>query len=82
MSNVILDPSLWESVEAGGEAWIEEWLVTEGDHVQAGQPLARANLLGAHVDVPAPNAGVLEQIVVDAGDRFAPGAVLARLVPI
>lgn len=79
MSSIVLDPELWESVEAGAEAFIEQWLVAEGDHVHAGQVLARANLLHTLVDVPTAHAGVLEEIVVAAGERFAPGAVLARV---
>lgn len=80
MTDVVLDPALWESVEAGGEAFIEEWLVAEGDHVHAGQTVARANLIHTSVDVPAMHAGVVEEILVPAGDKFAPGHVLARLL--
>jgi len=80
MTDVVLDPALWESVEAGAEALIEEWLVAEGDHVRAGQAVARANLIHTKVDVPASHAGVLEEIVVPVGQRFAQGAVLARLI--
>ena len=79
MSNVVLDPELWESVEAGAEAYIEQWLVAEGDHVHAGQVLARARLLHTLVDVPTAHAGVLEEIVVATGEKFPPGAVLARV---
>jgi hypothetical protein len=45
MSNVIFDPERWESVEAGDEALIECWLVSEGDHVHAHQALAKATLV-------------------------------------
>jgi pyruvate/2-oxoglutarate dehydrogenase complex dihydrolipoamide acyltransferase (E2) component len=80
MTDVVLDPALWESVEAGSEAFVEQWLVTEGDHVHAGQTLARANLIHTLVDVPSLHAGVLEEIIVPTGERFAPGTVLARVV--
>ena len=80
MTDIVLDPGLWESVEAGAEGFIEEWCVAEGDHVHAGQRLARANLLHASVDVPALHGGVLEEIVVPLGEKFARGAVLARLL--
>ena len=46
----------------------------------AGQTLARARLVQQLVDVPAPHAGIVEQILVALGERFAPGTVLARLV--
>lgn len=80
MADIVLDPALWESVEAGAEAFVEEWLVAEGDHVHPGQTLARAKLVHTAVDVPALHGGVLEEIVVPMGEKFARGAVLARLV--
>jgi pyruvate/2-oxoglutarate dehydrogenase complex dihydrolipoamide acyltransferase (E2) component len=82
MSNVIFDPERWESVEAGHEALIERWLVTEGDYVHAGQALAQAMLVHENVAVEAPHDGVLEQIVVAAGEHFGRGDVLARLIDV
>jgi pyruvate/2-oxoglutarate dehydrogenase complex dihydrolipoamide acyltransferase (E2) component len=80
MVDIVLDPALIESLEAGTAAYIADWLVAEGDHVVAGQTLARARLVQQLVDVPAPHAGIVEQILVALGERFAPGTVLARLV--
>lgn len=82
MSNVIFDPERWESVEAGDEALIERWLVAEGDFVHAGQPLAQAMLVHENVAVEAAHDGVLEQIVVAAGEHFGRGDVLARLIDV
>lgn len=81
ISDVVLDPLLWETLEAGDSARIECWLASEGDHVRAGQPIARARLLHQSLDLVAPHDGVLETIFVPAGDRFAHGAVLAQVVP-
>ena len=80
MSDVVLDPALFEAVEAGPDAFIEAWCVAEGDHVHAGQTLAHARLVRRSIDIAATHAGVVEEIVVAAGEAFAPGAVLARLV--
>ncbi len=80
MVDIALDPQRWESVEAGDQAVLERWLVAEGDHVRAGQVLAKAVLVHEGVDVEAPYAGILEQIAVAPGERFAPGHVLATLV--
>ena len=80
MVDVVLDPQRWESLEAGDQAVIESWLVSEGDRVHAGQVLARASLVHESVAIEAPHAGVVEQIAVAAGERFGPGYVLARLV--
>ena len=80
MTDIVLDPMLMESMQAGADATIQEWLVTEGDHVHAGQTLARANLVHSLVDLPALHAGIMEDIVVAAGERFGRGALLARMV--
>jgi hypothetical protein len=62
MVEIVVDPQLWESLEA------------------AGQLLARALLVHEPVAVLAPHAGIVEDILVPAGERFGPGHVLARLV--
>lgn len=80
MTDVVLYPERWESVEAGDQAVLDGWLVAEGERVRAGQVLARASLVQQRVDVEAPHDGVLEEIVVAGGERFAPGDVLARLI--
>jgi pyruvate/2-oxoglutarate dehydrogenase complex dihydrolipoamide acyltransferase (E2) component len=80
MTDIVLDPALCESVEAGAEGFIEEWWVAEGDHVHAGQCLARENLVHTLVDVPSLHVGVVEEIVVPVCEKFARGAVLGRLV--
>jgi pyruvate/2-oxoglutarate dehydrogenase complex dihydrolipoamide acyltransferase (E2) component len=80
MTDVVLDPLLAESVEAGATAVIDQWLVCEGDHVSAGQTLARADLVHNLVDVKASHAGIVEEIRIPAGETFGPGTVLARLI--
>lgn len=80
MTDLVLDPMLMESMEAGADAFIAQWLVAEGDHVHAGQTLARADLRHSLVDVPAAHAGIVEQIIVPVGGRFGRGDVLARLI--
>ena len=80
MGNVVLDPELWEAVEAGDTALLERWLAAEGDRVDAGELLAPARAAHELVGITAPHDGVLEQIVVAAGERFVPGHVLARVI--
>jgi pyruvate dehydrogenase E2 component (dihydrolipoamide acetyltransferase) len=80
VKEIILDPALHESLEAGVDATLDEWLVAEGDFVHAGQTLAHANLVHTRLDVPAPHGGVIEEIIVPAGQPFTRGAPLARLI--
>ena len=80
MTDIVLDPLRWEALEAGDSAVAAAWLASEGDHVAAGQPLLEVELVGERIAVTAPPPGVLEQILMPAGERFGPGAVLARVV--
>lgn len=79
--DLVLDPLRWESLEAGDDARVLEWLVSDNDRVVTGQLLARAVLVHEAVDLVAPHAGCIEEILVPAGERFARGHALARLVP-
>lgn len=54
MKDVILDPELWESLEAGTAALLDQWFVAEGDHVHRGRALARAVLVKSSLEVIAP----------------------------
>jgi len=81
MTDVVLDPALVASVESVDQALLLQWLAAEGDPVRAGQVLARARLVQQLLDVTAPRAGVIEDILVPGGQTFALGKVLARLIP-
>lgn len=80
MTDIVLDPLRSEAIEAGDAAVLAGWRVSEGDHVQMGQTLAQVRILGEVIDISAPHAGLVEQILVPAGERLAPGHVLARLI--
>ena len=57
MSDIILDPLLSEVIEAGDQALLQDWRVSEGDHVKMGQSLAQVRVLGESLDIRAPHAG-------------------------
>lgn len=82
MNDVTLDPLLWLALEAGDEALLERWLASEGDRVHAGELLAQVRLVQQTVDIAAPHSGVLESILVPAGERFGRAAVLGRVIPL
>jgi pyruvate/2-oxoglutarate dehydrogenase complex dihydrolipoamide acyltransferase (E2) component len=79
MVDIVSDPRRWNSAGTAADAKLESWLVEEGEHVNAGQLVAHASLAQQNVDVKAPDAGVVEQIAVSAGESFGPGYILARL---
>lgn len=79
--DVSLPAAVWEGVDANAQALLDRWLVAEGAAVVAGQPLARAVVVKANVEVVAPAAGVLGKILVPAGENFGREQALATLQP-
>lgn len=71
-------PSLGESVFEGTVA---RWLVGEGEMVEVDQPIVEVTTDKVDAEIPAPCAGMIEQILVAEGDVIEIGAVLARIDP-
>lgn len=74
-----LPPESWSGVDAGVQALLDRWLVPEGAPVSAGQTLAQAVLVKSTLDIVAPQAGVLERVLVPAGASFAREQAVGRL---
>ena len=58
---------------------IVEWLVSEGQRVQEGDPIAVIETEKVETELPCPDTGTVAEIVVDEGDTVEVGAVLAWL---
>jgi 2-oxoglutarate dehydrogenase E2 component (dihydrolipoamide succinyltransferase) len=69
-------PALGESVT---EATVGKWLKQAGDAVNVDEPLVELETDKVSVEVPAPTAGVLAEILVEAGATVAVGSVLGRI---
>jgi 2-oxoglutarate dehydrogenase E2 component (dihydrolipoamide succinyltransferase) len=69
-------PALGESVT---EATVAKWLKKPGDAVAADEPLVELETDKVTVEVPAPTAGVLSEIRVQAGATTAVGSVLGTI---
>ena len=72
----IVVPDLGESVT---EATVATWLKQPGDGVGADEPVVELETDKATVELGAPKAGVLVEILVAEGEDVEVGAVLARL---
>ncbi|MGP1693624.1 MAG: lipoyl domain-containing protein [Giesbergeria sp.] len=79
MTAIVLNAEAWQDVEPGTEALVEDWLVKEGDHVSAGQPVVSVVVVKANHEVLAPMDGVIGKILVAAEETFKPGQALATL---
>ncbi len=76
MSTEIRVPTLGESIT---EATITKWFKKEGEEVAADEPLVELETDKVMVEVPAPSAGVLSEIVAKDGDTVEVGALLGAI---
>ncbi len=75
MTDVVV-PNLGESVS---EAIVAAWLKQPGDPVAVDEPLVELETDKASVEIGAPSAGVLAEVLVAEGDTVEVGTVLAKL---
>ena len=76
MSIEVKVPSLGESVTS---ATVGRWLKKAGEAVAEDDPLVELETDKVTVEVPAPKAGVLKEILAEEGQDVEVGAVLARI---
>ncbi len=76
MSEKILVPVLGESIS---EATISKWLKSEGDSVEADEPIVELETDKVNLEVPSPVNGVLSEIVANNGSIVEVGAVLGSV---
>ncbi|MFD2239215.1 2-oxoglutarate dehydrogenase complex dihydrolipoyllysine-residue succinyltransferase [Aureimonas populi] len=74
MSTEVKVPTLGESVT---EATIGQWFKKAGDRVEQDETIAELETDKVTVEVPAPAAGILAEIVAKEGETVEPGALLA-----
>jgi len=76
MATDVVVPTLGESIT---EATLGQWLKKPGEAVKADEPIASLETDKVAVEVPAPVAGVIGELVVSEGDTVNVGAVIARI---
>jgi len=65
--------------QEGTQAVVRSWLRKVGDRVEVNDPLVELETDKVAVEVPAPAAGVLREILLETDAAAAPGAVLGRI---
>ena len=65
--------------QEGTKAVVRAWLKQIGDRVEENDPLVELETDKVAMDVPAPAAGVLTEILLDTDAEAVPGAVLGRI---
>ncbi len=76
MATLIKVPNLGESV---AEATVAKWLKHAGDAVAVDEPLVELETDKVTLEVPAPAAGTLAEILAEEGANVPVGAVLGRI---
>ena len=71
-------PTLGELIT---EATVGKWFKKAGDPVQADEPLVELETDKVTLEVNAPSAGVLSEIVAETGQTVAIGALLGQVAP-
>ncbi len=68
--------------QEGTQAVVRAWLKSVGDRVEENDPLVELETDKVAVEVPAPAAGVLREILLDSNAEAVPGAILGRIAPV
>ena len=76
MSIEVKVPTLGESVS---EATVGQWLKKPGEAVALDEPIVSLETDKVAVDVPAPAAGILGELLVKEGDTVSVGALIALI---
>jgi 2-oxoglutarate dehydrogenase E2 component (dihydrolipoamide succinyltransferase) len=67
--------------QEGTQAVVRAWLKKVGDRVELNDPLVELETDKVTMEVPAPAAGVLREILLDTDAEALPGDVLGRIAP-
>src|SRR5688500_2529802 len=67
--------------QEGTKAVVRTWLKQVGDRAEENDPLAELETDKVAMEVPAPAAGVLREILLHSNEDAAPGAVLGGIAP-
>src|SRR5215469_4792298 len=75
----VIDVLMFAEQKEGTESFVATWLKQPGDPVSAYEPVVEISTDKASMEVPAPSAGVLTEILKTEGEPVAPGEVLGRI---
>ena len=76
MSEKILVPALGESIT---EATVSKWLKSQGDKVEADEPIVELETDKVNLEVPSPVSGILDKIEAKDGSTVEVGALLGSV---
>lgn len=72
----VMMPQMGESI---AEGTMSKWLKQVGDAVKRDEPIFEISTDKVDAEIPAPNAGVLAEVLVHEGETVAVGTIVARI---
>ena len=72
----VIMPQMGESITEGT---MSKWLKQVGDAVKRDEPIFEISTDKVDAEIPAPNAGVLAEVLVTEGQTVAVGTIVARI---
>lgn len=81
MSDTLIDVTADAGQSEGTAAVMQQWLKKCGEQVAANEPIAEIETDKVVVEISAPSAGTLHEILIEAGQAVDPGQIVARLAP-
>ena len=72
----VIMPQMGESITEGT---MSRWIKKVGDAVKRDEPIFEISTDKVDAEIPAPNAGVLAEVIVTEGQTVAVGTVVARI---
>src|SRR4051812_40078333 len=72
----VVMPQMGESITEGT---MSRWIKKVGDAVKRDEPIFEISTDKVDAEIPAPNAGVLAEVIVTEGQTVAGGRVVARI---
>jgi len=72
----VLMPQMGESI---AEGTMSRWIKKLGDAVKRDEPIFEISTDKVDAEIPAPNAGVLAEVLVQEGETVAVGTIVARI---
>jgi pyruvate dehydrogenase E2 component (dihydrolipoamide acetyltransferase) len=72
----VMMPQMGESI---AEGTMSKWLKQLGDTVKRDEPIFEISTDKVDAEIPAPNAGVLAEVLVHEGETVAVGTIVARI---
>jgi pyruvate/2-oxoglutarate dehydrogenase complex dihydrolipoamide acyltransferase (E2) component len=67
-------------LEGAEEITVGAWSKKKGDHVAEGETLMEVLTDKVNAEIPSPVSGVVEELLLDEGDRVIPGQPIARVL--